>query len=74
MKTVVLLCGLPLCLSLAGDWAAAKAALRSADCCVVSVSGLEPHLRVLQARWTAARNTRIAWHSVVPSTLISIEN
>ena len=54
MKTVVLLCGLPLCLSLAGDWAAAKAALRSADCCVVSVSGLEPHLRVLQARWTAA--------------------
>ena len=53
MRKVVLLCGLPLCLSLAGDWAAAKAALRSADCCVVSVSGLEPHLKVLQARWAA---------------------
>jgi hypothetical protein len=36
---------------LAGDWATAKAALRSPDCCVVAVSGLEPHLRSLQAQW-----------------------
>jgi len=34
---------------LAGDWAGAKAALRNPDCCVVSVPGLESHLRVLQA-------------------------
>jgi hypothetical protein len=33
---------------LAGDWAGAKAALRNPDCCVVSVPGLESHLRVLQ--------------------------
>jgi len=36
---------------LAGDWAGAKAALRNPDCCVVSVSGLEPHLVVLQEQW-----------------------
>ena len=39
--------------ALAGDWAGAKAALRSPKCCVVSVSGLEPHLRALQAQWVA---------------------
>jgi hypothetical protein len=31
-----------------GDWAGAKKALRKPDCCVVSVPGLEPHVRVLQ--------------------------
>lgn len=36
---------------LAGDWAGAKAALRNPDCCVVSVPGLEHHLRVLQAQF-----------------------
>jgi hypothetical protein len=36
---------------LAGDWASAKAALRDSDCCVVSVSGLESHLQVLQHHW-----------------------
>lgn len=40
--------------SLAGDWAAAKVALRKPDCCVVSVSGLEDHLSILQAEWNAA--------------------
>ena len=35
---------------LVGDWAGAKLALRNPDCCVVSVRGLESHLRVLQAR------------------------
>jgi hypothetical protein len=35
---------------LAGDWTGAKAALRNPDCCVVSVPGLESHLRVLQAQ------------------------
>lgn len=34
---------------LAGDWAGAKAALRNPDCCVVTVPGLDSHLRVLQA-------------------------
>ena len=34
--------------SLTGDWASAKLALRHPDCCVVSVSGLEHHLQVLQ--------------------------
>lgn len=36
---------------LVGNWAAAKAALRNPDCCVVTVSGLEPQLRSLQAQW-----------------------
>mmetsp|Transcript_35577 Transcript_35577/g.42883 ORF Transcript_35577/g.42883 Transcript_35577/m.42883 type:complete len:295 (+) Transcript_35577:230-1114(+) len=36
---------------LVGDWAGAKAALRNSDCCVISVSGLEDHLRVLQEEW-----------------------
>lgn len=31
-----------------GNWVDAKLALRSPDCCVVSVSGLESHLKVLQ--------------------------
>jgi Protein of unknown function (DUF1826) len=34
--------------SLTGDWESAKLALRHPDCCVVSVSGLEHHLQVLQ--------------------------
>lgn len=34
-----------------GDWAGAKAALRNPDCCVVTVPGLESHLRVLQAHF-----------------------
>lgn len=34
-----------------GGWAEAKAALRSTECCVISVAGLEPHLKVLQAAW-----------------------
>jgi len=38
---------------LAGDWADAKAALRNPECCVVSVSGLGPHLRSLKERWDA---------------------
>ena len=33
---------------LAGEWGIAKLALRNPDCCVVSVSGLEHHLRALQ--------------------------
>jgi hypothetical protein len=37
--------------ALAGNWAAAKAALRNPDCCVVAVSGLEHQLTVLQAQW-----------------------
>lgn len=41
-------CAYPLATPLAGDWAGAKRALRSTDCCVVSVAGLESHLRVLQ--------------------------
>jgi hypothetical protein len=40
----------PVTTGLAGDWAGAKAALRNPDCCVVSVPGLESHLRVLQAQ------------------------
>lgn len=36
---------------LAGDWAGAKAALRNPDCCVVTVPGLDSHLRVLQAHF-----------------------
>ena len=39
---------------LAGDWAAAKAALRNPDCCVVSVLGLGHHLKVLQDQWANA--------------------
>ena len=39
---------------LAGDWAAAKAALRIPDACVVSVSGLEPQLRALHERWAVS--------------------
>ena len=34
---------------LTGEWKAAKNALRSPDCCVVSVHGLDQHLRVLQS-------------------------
>ena len=34
--------------ALAGDWAVQKSLLRETDCCVVSVSGLESHLKVLQ--------------------------
>ena len=34
--------------ALAGDWEGAKSALRNPDCCVVSVSGLEEHMRILQ--------------------------
>jgi hypothetical protein len=41
----------PLLPKLDGDWAGAKAALRHPDCCVVSVSGLEHHLCVLQAHF-----------------------
>mmetsp|Transcript_8136 Transcript_8136/g.12159 ORF Transcript_8136/g.12159 Transcript_8136/m.12159 type:complete len:329 (-) Transcript_8136:66-1052(-) len=33
---------------LSGDWASAKKKLRNPDCCVVSISGLESHLVVLQ--------------------------
>lgn len=33
---------------LSGDWASAKKKLRNPDCCVVSISGLESHLGVLQ--------------------------
>ena len=39
---------------LAGDWADAKAALRSPDACVVSVSGLEPQLKALHERWAVS--------------------
>ncbi|CAB9515924.1 expressed unknown protein [Seminavis robusta] len=34
--------------ALSGDWSAAKLALRDPHCCVVSVSGLDHHLKVLQ--------------------------
>ena len=36
---------------LAGDWKGAKHSLRSPDCCVVSVPGLDHHLRVLQEKF-----------------------
>lgn len=39
-------------ISLSGDWIRAKEALRSPDCCVVSIAGLESHLRILQEQWT----------------------
>jgi hypothetical protein len=39
---------------LAGKWVEAKLALRDPECCVVSVSGLEDHLRVLQQAWQNA--------------------
>lgn len=35
-------------LDLAGDWIAAKHNLRDPECCVVSVQGMDKHLRVLQ--------------------------
>lgn len=38
------------------DWAGAKAALRDPKCCVVSISGLESHLQVLQAQWATEPN------------------
>ena len=49
--TALSLSSLPAPLPLCGEWAGAREALRSTDCCVVSVGGLEPHLGVLRARW-----------------------
>ena len=40
--------------SLAGDWIDAKQSLRNPDCCVVSISGLGPHLQILQEQWVGS--------------------
>mmetsp|Transcript_17547 Transcript_17547/g.27101 ORF Transcript_17547/g.27101 Transcript_17547/m.27101 type:complete len:348 (-) Transcript_17547:2567-3610(-) len=43
-------------LNLQGDWGSTKTALRSPDCCVVSVPGLESHMKVLQEHWANNKN------------------
>ena len=35
-------------LTTGGDWVGAKTSLRQSDCCIVSISGIESHLRILQ--------------------------
>ena len=42
---------------LSGDWDVAKEKLRDANCCVVSINGLETHMRILQEQLAESNDT-----------------